>query len=102
MMSYENFTSTSCPSTGSIDDLIEHGTMSMHPDDRELWNKTFCRENQLKQYDEGKTELHLITRQIGDDGIYRKVETSNYYVKSPATDDILIISLCNNFEEGEE
>lgn len=102
MMTYENFTSRSCPSTGSVDDLIEHGTMSMHPDDRERWNQTFCRENQLKLYHEGKTQIHLITRQIGDDGIYRKVETSNYFVKSPASEDTLVISLCNNFEDGEE
>ena len=44
----------------------------------------------------------MITRQIGDDGVYRRVETSNYFVKCPATDDVLIISLCNNFAAGEE
>ena len=102
MMTYANFTAKSCPSTGTIDDLIEHGTLSMHPEDRERWNAMFCRENQLKLHREGKQEFHMITRQIGDDGVYRKVETSNYFVKSPATDDVLIISLCNNFADGEE
>lgn len=102
MMTYENFTAKCCPSTGTIDDLIEHGTSTMHPDDRERWHAMFCRENQLKLYREGKNEFHMITRQIGDDGVYRKVETSNYFVKSPATEDILIISLCNNFEDGED
>ena len=102
MMTYENFTSKSCPSTGTVDDLIDHGTRTMHPDDQERWHAMFCRENQLKVYNEGKKELHMITRQIGDDGIYRKVETSNYFVKSPASDDVLVISLCNNFECGEE
>lgn len=102
MMTYENFSSRSCPSTGSIDDLIEHGTLSMHPEDRERWNRTFRRENQLKLYREGQTEIHLITRQIGDDGIYRRVETSNYFVKSPASEDVLVISLCDNIEDGEE
>lgn len=98
MMTYDNFTSRSCPSTGNIDDLIAHGAMSMHPDDQERWRSTFCRENQLKLYNEGVREIHVVTRQIGDDGVYRKVETSNYYVDSPATDDILIISLCNNID----
>ncbi len=98
MMTYDNFTSRSCPSTGTIDDLIAHGTLSMHPEDQERWNATFRRENQLKVYQEGKKEMHLITRQIGDDGIYRKVETSNYFVKNPASEDILVISLCNNLE----
>lgn len=102
MMTYESFTAKSCPSTGTVDDLIAHGTMSMHPDDRERWNAMFCRENQLRLYREGKQELHMITRQIGDDGVYRRVETSNYFVKSPASEDILVISLCNNFADGEE
>ena len=102
MMTYANFTAKSCPSTGTIDDLIEHGTATMHPDDRERWHAMFCRENQFKLYREGTKEFHMITRQIGDDGVYRKVETSNYFVKSPATDDVLIISLCNNFADGEE
>lgn len=102
MMTYENFTSKSCPSTGTMDDLIEHGTRSMHPEDRERWNAMFCRENQLRLYQEGTKEFHMITRQIGDDGVYRKVETSNYFVDNPATDDVLVISLCNNFAAGEE
>ena len=102
MMAYENFTSRSCPSSGAMDDLIEHGTRTMHPDDRERWNAMFRRENQLKLHREGKKEFHMITRQIGDDGVYRKVETSNYFVKNPATDDVLVISHCNNFASGEE
>ena len=102
MMTYENFTARSCPSTGTVDDLITHGTASMHPEDQDRWYRTFCRENQLKLYREGRREFHLVTRQIGDDGIYRLVETSNYFVKSPATDDILVISLCNNIAPSDE
>ena len=98
MMTYEHFTSRSCPSTGTVDDLIAHGAGSMHPEDRERWYNMFCRENQLKLYQEGKKEFHLVTRQIGDDGIYRRVETSNYFVKSSASEDVLVISLCNNIE----
>ena len=101
MMTYENFTSKSCPASGSMDDLIEHGTQTMHPEDRERWNAMFCRKNQLKLHDDGETEFHMITRQLGDDGVYRKVETSNYFVTSPATKDVLVISLCNNFSVGE-
>ena len=87
---------------GTFDDLIEHGTLSMHPEDQKRWNAMFRRENQLKLHSDGMKEFHMITRQLGDDGVYRKVETSNYFVKSPATDDVLIISLCNNFACGEE
>lgn len=53
----------------------------------------------IRPVKEGKKDFHLVTRQIGDDGIYRKVETGNYFVKSPATEDILVISLCHNISE---
>lgn len=99
MMSYENFSSKSCPSTGEFDDLIYHGALSMHPEDREEWKQTFSRENQLQMFREGRKSLRMITRQIGDDGIYRKVQTNNYFVKSPASEDVLVISLCNNLQE---
>lgn len=102
MMTYENFTSKSCPSTGTVDNLIEHGSRTMHKEDQKRWYEMFCRENQLKLHKEGKKEFHMITRQLGDDGVYRKVETSNYFVESPTTNDVLVISLCNNFADGEE
>lgn len=101
MMTYENFSAKSCPSTGEFDDLIMHGAMSMHPEDRERWKRTFSRENQLRMYGEGRKSLSLTTRQIGDDGIYRMVETNNYFVKNPASEDVLVISLCNNLHEQE-
>ena len=102
MMAYDDFTSTSCPSTGAIDDLITHGAKSMHPDDQERWYDTFCRENQLRLHSEGAREIHLTTKQLGDDGVYRSVETNNYFVESPASSDVLVISMCNNIEEQRE
>ncbi|MBR4223174.1 MAG: EAL domain-containing protein [Oscillospiraceae bacterium] len=98
MMAYENFTATSCPSTGVFDDLIVHGTASMHPDDRQIFADTFDRQHLLKLRAEGAETLSLITRQLGDDGIYRKVETTDYFVKSDSSDDVLAITLCENRE----
>lgn len=96
MMAYENFTSTSCPSTGVFDELIVHGASTMHPNDKELFAETFSRENLLKAYEKGKTEVSLTTRQIGDDGVYRTVETVDYFVKSESSNDVLVITLCEN------
>lgn len=98
MMAYENFTSTGCPSTGVFDELIVHGTSSMHPDDRQVFAETFDRQNLLKAYNEGRQSVRLVTRQIGDDGVYRKVETADYFVKSGSSDDVLTITLCENIE----
>jgi hypothetical protein len=71
----------------------------MHPEDQELFIQTFSRQNLIKAYGEGKKVVKIVTRQIGNDGIYRKVETMDFFVKSPEVDDILVISLCDNLEE---
>lgn len=96
MMAYENFTSTGCPSTGVFDELIPHGASTMHPDDKEIFAATFNRQNLLKAYEEGKQEVRLTTKQLGDDGIYREVETIDYFVKSESSNDVLTITLCEN------
>lgn len=99
MMAYECFTATGCPSTGIFDELIQHGATSMHPEDREAFASTFARTHLLACHDEGQTEVRLVTRQLGDDGIYRRVETTDYFVKSPSTDDVLVITLCENLPD---
>ena len=99
MMAYQNFTTTSCPSTGVFDELIVHGTNSMHPDDREIFAATFDRQNLIKEYNAGKQEVRLVTRQLGDDGIYRRVETTDYFVNSSYTKDIIAITLCDTLSD---
>lgn len=99
MMAYQNFTTTSCPSTGVFDELIVHGTSSMHPDDREAFSTTFDRKNLIAKYSEGAQEIRLVTRQLGDDGVYRKVETTDYFVKSSYTEDVIAITLCENLPD---
>lgn len=96
MMAYQDFSSTGCPSTGVFDELIIHGAASMHPEDQEIFAATFERNNLLKAYADGKSEVRIVTRQLGDDGCYRRVETTDYFVKSASSDDILVITLCDN------
>lgn len=98
MMAYENFTARSCPSTGVFDELIQHGTATMHPDDQDAFSLTFDRHNLLNAHENGEKWVSLVTRQIGNDGIYRRVETTDYFVKNPSSDDVLVISLCHNLE----
>lgn len=98
MMTYDNFSSTSCPSTGIFEELIAHGAETMHPDDKEAFRTTFSIENLMAEYNKGEKFVKLVTRQIGDDGIYRSVETTDFFVKNPAVDDVLVITLCQNLE----
>lgn len=98
MMAYENFSATSCPSTGVFEELIAHGAATMHPEDQDAFRTTFSIENQMKACQNGEKFVKLVTRQIGDDGIYRRVETTNFFVKNPSVDDVLVISLCDNLD----
>ncbi len=99
MMAYENFNQHTCAASGEFDDLIVHGTSTMHEEDKELFDETFSRENLLKAYERGESHVRAVTRQIGVDGIYRPVETDDYFVKSPSSDDILVIVFCQNVPE---
>lgn len=98
MMAYESFSTTSCPSTGIFEELIAHGASTMHPKDRELFSTTFSINNLMAAYKSGKKFVKIVTRQLGDDGIYRKVETTDLFVKNPSVDDVLVITFCQNLE----
>lgn len=98
MMAYENFTARSCPSTGVFEELIAHGASSMHPEDQDLFQNAFNISNLLSAYERGEKFVSIITRQLGDDGIYRRVETTDYFVKNPSVEDVLVIALCHNLE----
>lgn len=98
MMAYENFTSKKCPSTGVFEEVIRCGASTMHPEDQQLFYHTFCIKNQLEAYHRGEKTIRLVTRQKGDDGVYRRVETTNYFVKNPSSEDVLVISLNHNLD----
>jgi len=98
MMAYENFTTRSCSSAGEYTKLIEMGTMSMHPDDRKAFADTFDIKEQLDAFAAGERRRRIVTRQLGDDGVYRKIETINYYVQNPSSDDVLAITLSRTLE----
>ncbi len=96
MMAYANYTATSCLSSGAFDESIIHASSTLHPDDQEKFRETFSIPNQMAAYERGEKSISLVTRQLGDDGVYRKVETTNYFVKNPSVDDVLVISLNHN------
>lgn len=98
MMCYSNFTTTECAASGSFDELIEMGASTMHPEDRHLFTDAFKRENLLDAFAKGETSVTVHARQMGDDGIYRMVETTDYLVKSPHVDDIIVINLSRPLE----
>lgn len=59
----------------------------------------YRRERLIEEHKNGTQTLRLVTRQLGDDGIYRRVETVDYFVKSNYSDDVLAITLCENLAD---
>ena len=99
MMTYDNFTTHTCVSTGIASELVENGALTMHPDDQEIFKTTFNVEDQIKKYKAGEKSVHVVTRQLGDDGIYRRVETTNFLVKNPSSDDFIVVTLAKPIYE---
>lgn len=93
MMAYGDLANHTCSAAGVFDELIDGGTSTMHPEDQQRFHDAVCRESLLKAYAEGKDTVRVTTRQRGDDGIYRLVETVDYFVKNPSTEDVLAISM---------
>ncbi len=98
MMKYDGFTATSCVSAGAFDECIIHASGTMHPEDAELFRQTFCIENQMAAYERGEKYISVVVRQLGDDKVYRRVEVTNYFVKNPSSEDVLVISLSHNLD----
>lgn len=98
MVCYSNFTTTECAASGSFDELITMGTSTIHPEDKHIFANAFKRENLLEAFSKGETKVSVHVRQMGDDGIYRMVETTDYLVKSPHVDDIIVINLSRTIE----
>lgn len=93
MVTYENFATKSCPSTGEFDEMIVKASETIYEADRQAFVDAYDRNAQLEAYQKGEESIVLTTRQLGDDGVYRYVETTNYFVKNPSSDDVLAVSL---------
>jgi hypothetical protein len=99
MVSYDKFSSTSCSPTGDFDECIKHASGTICEEDREKFYETFSTKSQLEVYAQGKRSIVMRTSQIGDDGVYRRVEIKNFFVKEEGINDILVVSLSHNIEE---
>ena len=95
-LTFKDFSSTKCQVAGTFDELIESGATTMHEMDKNLFKKTFCRENLLKEYEKGSDKVEIRVIQKGDDGQLRRVEITDYFVKDDDSDDVLVVSLNRN------
>lgn len=83
-----------CPAAGTYDDLIVGSTATMHPEEQQIFRRTFERESLLKAHAQGQRSVRAVTHQRGEDGAYQLVETVDYFVRNPSTEDVLVIAMC--------
>ena len=95
-LTYKDFTSTKCECAGTFDELIECGASTMHEMDKDLFKNTLSRENLLKEYEKGVDKVEIRVIQKGDDGVLRRVEITDYFVREEGSDDVLVVGLNRN------
>ncbi|MBC5647417.1 PAS domain-containing protein [Christensenella sp. NSJ-35] len=98
MVEYEYFDAKAAPEEGNFDELIEIGVETMHPNFKEEFRNKFSRERLLENFADGKREIYMEHRQMGDDGQYHWTNTRVMQVDNPFSDDILEITLCQNID----
>ncbi|HBE09279.1 MAG: EAL domain-containing protein [Eubacterium sp.] len=98
---YDEFGTGIRPVVNSLAERLTNSLDSIAPDDRDLYYSTLSVEGQLAAYNRGEEMVEVTVRQIGGDGVYRLVKITNIFVKSPAVDDVLAISLYDVIRELE-
>ena len=88
-------------SVGVYDALIQEGYNAFVPEDREGFFACFGRENMLQAYADGKHTIEHIGRQIGDDGLVRRMRTVSTLMLDKSTGDICEVSFSHAMP-GEE
>ncbi len=93
MIDYDRFLTHCADYDGVFDDLIEFGAASVPVSHRREFHDTFCRENLLKLFHEGKRSVRLEHPQYSDDGKLHWVLTKVLLMEDGRTGDILEITL---------
>ncbi len=99
MVNYDRFLNKTADSEGTFDELIAIGASTVPDSFRESFKKSFCRENLLKAYAEGKKDVYLEHQQYDEQGGLHWVSTHVMFTENPYNDDILEITMSQNIDE---
>ena len=86
MMQYNHYMTRSVFDAGVFDELVADGISTFHPDDRASFAAVFNRENLLAAHARGERVVSHIGRQLGDDGIYRRIRTDVIFAQNDGGD----------------
>ncbi len=93
MMKYEDCAARHCVDNGVFDELVSGNAAAFLPEDRQSFLEAFTRESLLAAHARGVRTVTHRGRQMGDDGIVRRVRTDVIFVKNHNSDDVLEITL---------
>ena len=93
MMRNEGFLYNEITSSGNYDDLIDDNVGNIHPNYQQLFCECFSRENLMKSFKEGKTEVYAELYQKNKEGQYSWVSTHVIRIESESGD---VMHICFN------
>jgi hypothetical protein len=89
----DEFLYNSIPAMGKYDDLIDDNVANIHNNYQEIFMKCFSRDNLLREYASGKTEVYAELYQKNRSGDYGWVSTHVIRIQDDSDD---IVQICFN------
>ena len=97
-MSYESMDDFSFASAGSLSELLDEISKTMEESVAADFRRRFDINRQIQNYENG-TERFFYSADIrGKDGKFRRMETTNYFIKEEGSDDLLVVTLCSGLK----
>lgn len=93
MIKNEDFLAWGIASTGTYDSMIEEGVRNIHPNYQNIFLECFSRENLIKNFSDGKTDIYAELYQKNQEGQYHWVSTHAIRVEVESDD---IVEICLN------
>lgn len=99
MINHEKFINHGMKDEGVFDELITFGVNNVPEEYKELFYNHFSREALLKAFAEGKKDVYLEYKHLGDDGEAYWVYTHVLLVENSLNNDVMEITLTHNIDE---
>lgn len=98
MLKQNNFLAGSVPNSGCFDDLIDYGVENIHKNYQQNFIHCFSRENLLRAFAQGKTDVYAELYQKGHDNKYQWVST--HVIRTQNQDDDVCHICLNRILDG--
>ena len=102
MLNYDHYMTRKAAESGTYEELIDVGVSTVPEDQQEAFRHTFCKENVIRAYQNGEKSLIFEHQQLGDDGVWRWIETRCVFVQDEKTGDLHTITLAKDITASKQ